>query len=469
MKSCCSRRKKHYHFISAIFFAIALAGSVLLIMRISYAGISINTNVASITARQQLQRTQMDLGKSFERLSSGLRINKAADDAAGLAISERFRMSIQSMSQAERNTADGISLTQTVEGGFAEISGVLQRIKELSVQQATDQNITQDASMRNIQQEASSLVQQINSIMASGFGITVQQPVSAKKLKICKKTKKAKKAKKMKSNAPKISSANLSTWNSLKEKVSQVVSGATSDAASFFGLQSAQGTISLDEFSSSIDSNIALINSSAQEVIDAVTKIDEDAQDVLDEADEVYAEFEDWAEENGINIEDDDLEDIDITTVDTTPDAIDRLDAGLSPPRPITAGIETKFQKFDEGNGAATLSLVFKITDPSLLQMGINGFSFSPEGQSPPLTGLYYKTFKLNDGNWSENNASCPTYVPNSPLNCAFSAPLQPNKYNVIGLSFQGLGSENRYSLYLDLTSNGSPVGRIFLPFRPEE
>jgi flagellin len=98
--------------------------------------ISVNTNVTSLNAQRSLGNTQMRLDANYGRLSSGNRINRASDDAAGLAISERFKSQIRSYAQAERNAQDGISLLQTAEGAMNEISGVLTRIRELAIQGA---------------------------------------------------------------------------------------------------------------------------------------------------------------------------------------------------------------------------------------------------------------------------------------------------------------------------------------------
>ena len=98
--------------------------------------ISINTNVAAINAQRNLSQTQGRLESNFGRLSTGLRINRAADDAAGLAISERLKSQIRSLAQAERNGNDGISLLQTAEGAMNEVSGIITRIRELAVQSA---------------------------------------------------------------------------------------------------------------------------------------------------------------------------------------------------------------------------------------------------------------------------------------------------------------------------------------------
>jgi flagellin len=101
-------------------------------------GLRINTNIASINANRQLSGTTHDLQQSLERLSSGSRINKSGDDAAGLAISENLKAQIRGLRQAIRNAADGVSLVQVTEGGLNEISNILIRLRELSVQSASD-------------------------------------------------------------------------------------------------------------------------------------------------------------------------------------------------------------------------------------------------------------------------------------------------------------------------------------------
>lgn len=98
--------------------------------------ITINTNVAALNAQRNLSQTQSRLEGNYGRLSTGYRINRSADDAAGLAISERFKSQIRSLAQAERNASDGISLTQTAEGAMNEMTGVLTRLRELAVQSA---------------------------------------------------------------------------------------------------------------------------------------------------------------------------------------------------------------------------------------------------------------------------------------------------------------------------------------------
>ena len=92
-------------------------------------GLRVRTNVASLNAQRNLSQMQGDVQRSLERLSSGMRINKSADDAAGLAISESLKAQSRGLRQAGRNTNDGISLVQTAEGGLNEISNMLIRLK----------------------------------------------------------------------------------------------------------------------------------------------------------------------------------------------------------------------------------------------------------------------------------------------------------------------------------------------------
>jgi flagellin len=101
-------------------------------------GLRINTNVASLNAQRNLRGSKLDLDKSLERLSSGYRINRAGDDAAGLAISENLRAQTRGLKQASRNAQDGISLVQVAEGSLNEISSILIRLRELAVQAASD-------------------------------------------------------------------------------------------------------------------------------------------------------------------------------------------------------------------------------------------------------------------------------------------------------------------------------------------
>ena len=101
-------------------------------------GLRINTNVASINAQRNLRSTNLDMRKAMERLSSGSRINRAGDDAAGLAISENLRAQIRGYNMASRNADDGISLVQVAEGAMNETSSILARLRELGIQAASD-------------------------------------------------------------------------------------------------------------------------------------------------------------------------------------------------------------------------------------------------------------------------------------------------------------------------------------------
>lgn len=101
-------------------------------------GLRINTNTASLNSQRVLWGTKVNLDKSMEKLSSGFRINRAGDDAAGLAISENLRAQIRGLKQASRNAQDGISLVQVAEGAMNELSSILIRLRELAVQAASD-------------------------------------------------------------------------------------------------------------------------------------------------------------------------------------------------------------------------------------------------------------------------------------------------------------------------------------------
>jgi len=101
-------------------------------------GLRVNTNVGSLNAQRHLYNTTMGFQKSMERLSSGLRINRSGDDAAGLAISESLKSDIRALQQASRNAADGISLVQVAEGSLDEVNNILLRLRELAEQAATE-------------------------------------------------------------------------------------------------------------------------------------------------------------------------------------------------------------------------------------------------------------------------------------------------------------------------------------------
>jgi flagellin len=105
-------------------------------------GLRINTNIASLNAQRNLGNSQVELQRSLDRLSSGLRITRAGDDAAGLAISESLRAQVRGLGQAQRNANDGISVLQTAEGALNEISSILIRLRELAVQSASTGGIS---------------------------------------------------------------------------------------------------------------------------------------------------------------------------------------------------------------------------------------------------------------------------------------------------------------------------------------
>ena len=122
----------------------------------------INTNIASLNTQRALNQSQSSLQTSLQRLSSGLRINSAKDDAAGLAISERFTAQIRGLNQAVRNANDGISLAQTAEGALAEITNNLQRVRELAVQSANATNSSSDRAA--LQTEVTALIDEIDRV-----------------------------------------------------------------------------------------------------------------------------------------------------------------------------------------------------------------------------------------------------------------------------------------------------------------
>ncbi|SKC07117.1 flagellin [Arthrobacter sp. 49Tsu3.1M3] len=125
-------------------------------------GMQINTNMAANNAYRSLSNTQTDLSKSLEKLSSGLRINRAGDDAAGLAISEGLKSQIGGLTVASRNAQDGIGLVQTAEGGLNQAHSILQRLRDLGVQAANDTN--NNESRAAIKTEATSLVNELGRI-----------------------------------------------------------------------------------------------------------------------------------------------------------------------------------------------------------------------------------------------------------------------------------------------------------------
>ncbi|MEI5907606.1 flagellin [Bacillus spongiae] len=122
----------------------------------------INHNIAALNTYRQLNTASTNQAKSMEKLSSGLRINRAGDDAAGLAISEKMRGQIRGLDQAARNSQDGISMIQTAEGALQETHSILQRMRELAVQSSNDTNTAQDR--ENIQDEITQLTSEIDRI-----------------------------------------------------------------------------------------------------------------------------------------------------------------------------------------------------------------------------------------------------------------------------------------------------------------
>ena len=122
----------------------------------------INHNLPALNAYFTLQSNNSNVSRSLQKLSSGLRINRAADDAAGLAISEKMRSQIRGLDQATRNAQDGISLIQTAEGALNETHSILQRMRELSVQAANDTYTSGDR--QNIQAEIDQLTSEIDRI-----------------------------------------------------------------------------------------------------------------------------------------------------------------------------------------------------------------------------------------------------------------------------------------------------------------
>src|SRR3712207_678163 len=126
-------------------------------------GLRVNNNIAAFNAYRNLSATDGQMAKSLEKLSSGLRINRAADDAAGLAISEGLRSQIGGLKVAVRNTQDGISVVQTAEGALTETHSILQRMRDLAVQASSDGGLNDDAK-KAIQSEIGQLKNELNRI-----------------------------------------------------------------------------------------------------------------------------------------------------------------------------------------------------------------------------------------------------------------------------------------------------------------
>ncbi len=151
-------------------------------------GLQINTNVSAINAYRNLTGTQGSMQTSLERLSSGLRINRAADDAAGLAISESLRTQVKGLNQAIQNAQDGISMVQTAEGALNEVHAIYQRQRQLAVQAANGTNSTANlsqiqAEITQLDNEVSAIAQRTNfngkALVTSGTAGTVTLQVGA--------------------------------------------------------------------------------------------------------------------------------------------------------------------------------------------------------------------------------------------------------------------------------------------------
>ena len=125
-------------------------------------GLRVNTNISSLNAQNNLERVTNRLGASYRKLSTGLRITTAADDAAGLAISERLRAQVRSLGQAKRNANDGISLVQTAEGALSETSSILTRMRELAIQ--ANNGTMSDGDRTTLNEEFSALISEIGRI-----------------------------------------------------------------------------------------------------------------------------------------------------------------------------------------------------------------------------------------------------------------------------------------------------------------
>ena len=148
--------------------------------------LSINSSIKSLNAQGNLTQSQRTLSTSFERLSSGLRINNASDDAAGLSISTRMSAQVKGVHQSIKNATDWVSLFQTAEGAMSEMENSLQRIRELSVQAKNGTNNDQDRA--SLQAEVDQLVEGIDSIVSqtsfNGLKISVNQKEMTKRRRL---------------------------------------------------------------------------------------------------------------------------------------------------------------------------------------------------------------------------------------------------------------------------------------------
>lgn len=118
----------------------------------------VNCNISAIIANNQLGKSENSVSQAIERLSSGLRINHAKDDASGMAISKKMHAQIRALEQSSRNTQDGVSVVQTAESALGEVENMLQRMRELAVQAATDTNGSEDREAIQLEIDRKSVV-----------------------------------------------------------------------------------------------------------------------------------------------------------------------------------------------------------------------------------------------------------------------------------------------------------------------
>ncbi|MDI1232547.1 MAG: flagellin FliC, partial [Methylobacter sp.] len=130
------------------------------------AGMVINTNISALNSQRQLNKTNNDLSTSMERLSSGLRVNSAKDDAAGLAISNKMTSQIRGMTVATRNANDGISLAQTAEAAMGTMTETMQRMRDLAIQSANDAGVTTEDRAK-LQEEFGQLNKELSRIITN--------------------------------------------------------------------------------------------------------------------------------------------------------------------------------------------------------------------------------------------------------------------------------------------------------------
>src|SRR3546814_8403428 len=148
----------------------------------------INTNALARIAQNNLNKSQSALGSAIERLSSGLRINSAKDDAAGQAIANRFTANVRGLTQAARNANDGISIAQTTEGALNEINNNLQRVRELTVQASSGTNSPSD--LESIQNEITQRLDEITRVRSEEHTSELQSLMRISYAVFCLKTKK---------------------------------------------------------------------------------------------------------------------------------------------------------------------------------------------------------------------------------------------------------------------------------------